>query len=100
VSLQHQLTQLTGRRQVINARRTCAVCSDPGKPYSIGVAEWDEHLHSKVHKKAVWRKEGGKERDRAERLAGRDAIRAERERVRQEKEKERAALESMADGRS
>jgi hypothetical protein len=53
-----------------------------------------------VHKKAVWRKEGGKERDRAERLAGRDAIRAERERVRQEKEKERAALESMADGPS
>lgn len=95
-----QAAKLTGRRQVINARRICAVCSDPGKPYSIGVAEWDEHVTSKVHKKSVWRKEGGKERDRAERLAGRDAIRAERERIRLEKERERAALETMAEGQS
>lgn len=39
------------RRQVLNSRKTCDVCSEPGNPYSVKAAEWQEHLKSRIHRR-------------------------------------------------
>jgi len=81
-------------RQVLNSRRDCNVCSLPGKPFSVSTSEWDDHQKSRVHQRALWRKQGGKEKEREEQIAMRDVRRAEREKLRQAKEADNIAAES------
>lgn len=38
-------------RQVLNSRRICEICSQPGQPYSVPTKDWDEHKRSKIHKR-------------------------------------------------
>ena len=41
----------TADRQVLNSRKICDVCSEPGKPFSVLSNAWEEHLRSKVHRR-------------------------------------------------
>lgn len=41
----------TADRQVLNSRKVCDLCSQPGQPFSVRSQEWEEHLRSKVHKR-------------------------------------------------
>lgn len=44
---------MNDRRQSINARQDCHVCSTPSQPCSISLKEWDVHVKSKSHKRYV-----------------------------------------------
>lgn len=44
---------LPPRRQLLNARQDCPVCSTLGEPVSISASEWDRHISSRGHKRAM-----------------------------------------------
>jgi hypothetical protein len=86
------------RRQVLNARLECDICSTPGQPVTIIKSEWDAHLRSKSHRRYVhsswWRLELTRRRSKfrweQENGLGRDftAVREEAARRKAQKEEE------------
>ena len=49
-----QLLIFAVRRQLLNARLECDVCSTPSQPVTIIKSEWLAHLKSKSHRRSVW----------------------------------------------
>ncbi|KAK8864512.1 hypothetical protein IAR55_001762 [Kwoniella newhampshirensis] len=71
----------TAERQDINARRDCEACSTSGRPYSVSLKEWDNHIKTKIHKRNVNPVKRDKEQWIAMQRAKGEEKRAEREKL-------------------
>jgi tRNA dimethylallyltransferase len=81
-SFSQALAHTHPRRQILNARKICEICSEPGKPLSIAATEWKLHASSRSHRRRLRNMDGTYERLMEQQLAMREAKRAEREAAR------------------